>query len=555
MITRVSKWKRPRRSVFLVAATVASLLVASVAFALISDSGTYDITVDDTSGTGFADLGNATVTYIGSDSDNSSSGTGLFDPFVRLQGSPTEEGYNTCSQKSCGGDVSEFETKVGTWTKAILASAIPTVDCDGDETTEGDCWELFVDINEGNNATYISLNEVEVWLTTNPDITDYDTVGETGFTGQTGTTPVYDFTGDILINDVNQGSGRGDLIYLIPVQPFTPDDYFVLYSEWGTTTDTDDDEVTDSPDRNGWGSEGGFEEWKVRKDANVSIVKTADAISVNAGQDIGFTITVSNTGAAAASNVTISDPLPAGGDWSLDPAFAGCEITGSVGAQTLECSFSSLASGGTIGPIHITSPTTATDCGVVDNTATVSLDGTAVDDDDATVTIQCGALQITKTAKHADTSGDTSANLVATFSITDAGGNLHSITTDATGVGCVGGVTIGLTQSITETAPAGYAAPTIANVTVASGSCSGTTLTGGTSIGVENTPLTDVDIVVDSQHDGATSTLIECWGPDSDPVTDPADYSATVSDGTLSITDLDPTDPAITLNCQITVDP
>jgi uncharacterized repeat protein (TIGR01451 family) len=277
---------------------------------------------------------------------------------------------------------------------------------------------------------------------------------------------------------------------------------------------------------------------------------------VSAGTTIGFDITVSNTGAASATTVTISDPLPAGGVWTLDPAFTGCSITGAAGTQVLNCSFSSLAAGGTIGPIHVSSPTTADDCGVVSNLATVAVGGTAVDDDDASVTIQCGALKVTKTAKHFDSSGDTTANLVATFTIVDAAGNTHTVSTNAAGVGCVGGLTVGETQSITETSvPLGYGAPTIANVTVASGSCSGTTLTGGTSVSVENTPLTDVEISIDSQHDGATSTVIECWGPDSDPATDPADWSSTVSDGSLSIDDLYPTDPAVTLNCQITIDP
>jgi uncharacterized repeat protein (TIGR01451 family) len=539
VLTRVVQRKRPRRPafLFLTVGLAASLLVSSVALALITDGpGTFDITVPDSSESETADLGNATVEYIGSDADNSSSGTGLFDPFVRLQGSPTEEGYNT------NGPV-QFQTKAGKWTKAVLASAIPQVDCRGD-LAGTDCWELFVDINEGNNAKYVSLNEVEVWLTDNPNIGGYPNGGFT--TAE----KVYDFSGNILIHDVNEGSGRGDLLYLIPVQEYEEGDWFVLYSKWGTTAGT-------APDGKSWSSEGGFEEWKVRKAPNVSIVKTANpAGPVSAGATIGFDITISNTGAADATAVTISDPLPAGGNWSLNPSFTGCSITGAVGSQVLNCSFTTLASGGSIGPIHVQSATTADDCGTINNTATVSVGGTAVDDDDASVVVQCGAVKITKTAKHFDSSGDTSADLVATFTIVDSAGNSHQVTTNASGVGCVGGVTLGMTQSITEsTVPDGYAAPTISNVNVVSGTCSGTTLTGGVNVPVENTPLTDVSISIDSQHDGATSTVIECWGPDSDPATDPADWSTTVSDGSLSIDDLAPTDPAVTLNCQITIDP
>jgi uncharacterized repeat protein (TIGR01451 family) len=521
-------------------AAIASLLFAAVALALVSDSGTHSVIVPDSGSSRLADppLDNAIVEYIGSSADNQSSGTGIFDPFVRLQGSPTERGYNTDGAP-------EFQTKTGKWTHAIKANAIPLIDCDGPSLPgTALCWELFVDINESNTAKYISLNVVEVWFTDDPDLVGYD---DPGFADQ-GADLEYQFIGDILIHDVNQGSGRGDLRYLIPIENITPwdsDTYFVLYSSWGTT-------AGEAPDGKTWGSEGGFEEWKVRKTPNVSILKTANpAGPVNAGDDIGFDITVSNTGVADATDVTITDNLPAGGglDWSLDPAFTGCSISGAVGLEVLTCTFATIAAGTSVGPIHITSATTADDCGVISNTAVITAGGSG--SSTATVTVQCGALQITKTAKHFDT--ESSPNLVATFTVVDADGVEHEITTDATGVGCADGVAIGETQSITESGvPDGYSAPTIANVTVASATCEDA---GVTNVDVENTPLTDVDITIDSQHDGATSTLIECWGPGSDPATDPADYSTTVSDGTLSIDDLDPTEPAITLNCQITVDP
>jgi hypothetical protein len=129
MLTRVVQRKRPRRSAALasgVGLLVATALIASVAIAaLVSDSGSFSVIVaNKNSSSGLVDLGNASVEYIGSSAANESSGTGLFDPFVRLQGSPTEKGYNT------NGPVA-FDTKSGIWTHAILATAIPVVDCDG----------------------------------------------------------------------------------------------------------------------------------------------------------------------------------------------------------------------------------------------------------------------------------------------------------------------------------------------------------------------------------------------------------------------------------------
>jgi uncharacterized repeat protein (TIGR01451 family) len=152
--------------------------------------------------------------------------------------------------------------------------------------------------------------------------------------------------------------------------------------------------------------------------AAVTVTKTANpAGPVSAGTNIGFDITVSNTGAGTATNVTVSDPLPAGGDlnWSLSPAFAGCSVTGAVGAQTLNCSFATLAGGAHQGPIHLTSSTTKLDCAVVSNTATVASGNDGGGSSTATVTVQCPNLSITKTANPA---GPVSAGTSIGFDIT-----------------------------------------------------------------------------------------------------------------------------------------
>ena len=70
-----------------------------------------------------------------------SSGTGVFNSFVRVQASPQESGYNTDGTL-------QFDTSAGTWTHSILVSQIPVVKVDGQ-----DYWELFSDINDGNGGT------------------------------------------------------------------------------------------------------------------------------------------------------------------------------------------------------------------------------------------------------------------------------------------------------------------------------------------------------------------------------------------------------------------
>jgi uncharacterized repeat protein (TIGR01451 family) len=52
---------------------------------------------------------------------------------------------------------------------------------------------------------------------------------------------------------------------------------------------------------------------------NLTITKTADAASVPAGSQIGFVVTLKNTGAGSATGVTVNDPLPSGSGvtWSI----------------------------------------------------------------------------------------------------------------------------------------------------------------------------------------------------------------------------------------------
>ena len=68
--------------------------------------------------------------------------------------------------------------------------------------------------------------------------------------------------------------------------------------------------------------------------AHIAITKVADEPTVDAGEPIGFTITVSNTGDVTATGVALSDDLPAGGDldWSIEnqTGISGCTIEGAV---------------------------------------------------------------------------------------------------------------------------------------------------------------------------------------------------------------------------------
>ena len=246
-------------------------LAATTAFALVSDSGTVNVQVatdSDPCATGTTSAG-AVATYLSEDNpcgDLGSSGTGIFESFERLQASPSEQGFNTDTNK-------QLDNVDGNWTHSILVSDIPVISENGKLY-----WELFADINEGNGGTFdqphISLNDIDVWFTGNPGIT-------APYPFASGATLQYQYDGAILINDVNSGSGRADLRYLIPVANITIPStcgfkdpacatYFVLYSRWGLTQNYQADPVQDYP------SDSGFEEWKVKTYPYVTVSKTAN---------------------------------------------------------------------------------------------------------------------------------------------------------------------------------------------------------------------------------------------------------------------------------------
>ena len=499
----------------------------------------------------------AQVRYIGDSNQTfGSSGTGTFTPFVRLQGSPTERGYNT------DGTV-EFETKTGTWTHAILVSEIPVRTEDGCT----DCWELFVDINESNNQKPISLNDMEIWFTTDENLTGY---GTSAFTS--GATLEYDFNGKILINDVNQGSGRGDLRYMVPRTGIAvPENcnygntlcetYFVLYSSWGGTA--------------GFPSDGGFEEWKVKvypTPPDVSVAKTPDGEAgapgtIGAGSNAVFTMTITNNGPGA-SDVTLSDTLPTanGLDWSISSQGAGPGFTGGTACtlsavDVLSCTITSMVNGTTY-RVVVSSATTAANCGTINNTVTISATGDvspANNTDTGSIVVQCGAIRILKNS----TKGGAVNNAGAVFSITGAGitGSL-SVTDDLTaaapdedadvGEVCVTGLQPGATYTVNETSPpTGYGGASQTNVTVVavSGNCSTASLNSAT---FSNAPLGEFIINYNDLGSNETSAKIDC----ANITPTPADATPTAhDDDTETYTNLPAGNPPIVYSCTISVDP
>jgi uncharacterized repeat protein (TIGR01451 family) len=144
--------------------------------------------------------------------------------------------------------------------------------------------------------------------------------------------------------------------------------------------------------------------------AAIRIVKTADAAQVNAGEPIGFTLTVYNDGNGDAHGVSLTDTLPtnAGLDWSIASQGAGWNSTCAIAAGVLTCGPvtvpASTTQAASTFTVHITSDTTTAtggDCpetGVVDNTGHVSATNDGSDDSSASTCVAAPAIHIVKAA-------------------------------------------------------------------------------------------------------------------------------------------------------------
>jgi uncharacterized repeat protein (TIGR01451 family) len=214
--------------------------------------------------------------------------------------------------------------------------------------------------------------------------------------------------------------------------------------------------------------------------SSITVVKTADQGTITAGQQAGFTVTITNSGSVTDTGITLSDALPAGagGDitWVIDTSQSGTTpsdfvITGSTGSQQLVLSSNflttlgdKLAAGKSIS-VHITGMTTTADLGpndangnptngLLSNTATVSATGISPIGSTATITITPsggvsgtggggGAISVVKMADQGTVeAGDT---VGFTVTITDNG------TTVDTGVTLSDALPAGLGNDITWT--------------------------------------------------------------------------------------------------------
>ena len=155
-----------------------------------------------------------------------STGTGVIEPFLRLQANGTEQGFNTSVNNV-------LDNKDGIWTHSLLVSDVPVVNLGGTNY-----FQVLLDINQAGANPLLSLDQLKVYRQATGNISTL-----AGLTNQ-----IYnlDGAGDAFIRlnyDLNPGSGAGDMFAYIPVTG--AGDYFYLYSQFGSINASND----------------GFEEW------------------------------------------------------------------------------------------------------------------------------------------------------------------------------------------------------------------------------------------------------------------------------------------------------
>ncbi|MFE5292704.1 hypothetical protein ACFQ8T_11055 [Isoptericola sp. NPDC056618] len=159
----------------------------------------------------------------------------------------------------------------------------------------------------------------------------------------------------------------------------------------------------------------------VARQADVSVTKTMSPDPAAVGQDVTATLVVRNDGPNAATDVTVTDPVPAGWDGVTATSTAG---TCSVAEGTVSCALGDLADGATA-TVTLTGTTssgsTATSLTNVATVSTSSLDPTPANNvSGATVTLARRAdLSVTKTPS--PTTAGPGAETTWTLRVSNAG--------------------------------------------------------------------------------------------------------------------------------------
>jgi hypothetical protein len=255
-------WRRLSQRTLMVGGAVVAILIVTAAVALAAEYVLYP--------TGDVEVVNEAV-FEALDED-AATGTGVFNPFVRLNGTDVVQGYNTDYRPL------QFDEDAS-WTDSIPLSDVPYALYDGVLYRE---FQLDINQTASDAGRYVSLDEVQIWLggpdaaTINGFVPATDTTAFGTFPGFT-LQQIYNLDADEdnwlkLDYILNKGSGKRDLRMLIPDAYFGAyddacrylgtgcDQYVVFYTLFGYEYSNND----------------GFEEWGVAVYNTVSGYKWHD---------------------------------------------------------------------------------------------------------------------------------------------------------------------------------------------------------------------------------------------------------------------------------------
>ena len=164
-------------------------------------------------------------------------GTGIIEPFLRVQNNGRQQGFNT-DHSPLNGDLANV--KSGPWTHAVRVSDLPTVMYKGVLSVK-----LLLDVNQAGSEPELSLDDLRIFTAASPAIRDNATLFAEN--------EVYNMgAGNRVLLDasLNSGSGSGDMYCYLPASLFAGlgSQYFYLYCKFGASG-------------GGFATNGGFEEW------------------------------------------------------------------------------------------------------------------------------------------------------------------------------------------------------------------------------------------------------------------------------------------------------
>ena len=229
--------KSPRRSFSFSCLASASALVLMLGLAATSAQAAV-LAVDLTTvNSGTISDGANTATFVFD--KQQPSGTGVLDPFLRVQNNGTEQGYNT-TQPNAG--ALPFEDKFGIWTHDVLFSSLQIVN--GVYNFVLDIGEPVSENQNQGQQSLLSLDGLKLYVSATPGQNSSSVDGNGDANGILGAL-LWDMDAladnYILLDanrDGNPGNGVSDMLMQVPTSVFANVDgnatpYFILWSRFG----------------------------------------------------------------------------------------------------------------------------------------------------------------------------------------------------------------------------------------------------------------------------------------------------------------------------------